>query len=227
MTVRFLPLDFPSRLRENQNVDEKIRTFIAIELPAEIKRALTDAQADLKRERAARYVRWVAPDGIHLTLKFLGDVERVRLPEITRVLADVCAHYPPLHLHLASLGAFPNTRRPNNLWVGVTGDTDTLARLATEIEDALAHLGFEREGRAFSPHLTLGRVKKEARGADQQFVGEMVKASQISPNGNFRAGVVSLMQSVLKPSGAEYTQLAEFALGQNNPTSEVSKTSEV
>ncbi|MBI4786181.1 MAG: RNA 2',3'-cyclic phosphodiesterase [Chloroflexi bacterium] len=192
---------------------EPIRTFIAIELDDAIRRALGKLQTRLQEERAARYVRWSAPEGIHLTLKFLGGVDADKMPALQSAISDACKGIPPFELTLAGLGAFPNTRRPNVVWVGMRGDVDTAARLAAQIDAACAALRFAREARPFSPHLTLGRVKRDVRPNDHQFVGEMVAAAQADELGEMRVERVSVMKSDLRPTGSVYTQLFAVELG--------------
>ena len=200
---------------------ELIRTFIAIELEETHHRALRDLQTRLNRELAtaktagsstARDMRWVAPDNIHLTLKFLGDVDAAMMPTLKQAIADACAGTAPFTLNISGVGAFPNTRRPNVIWVGVGGDVERATELAQKIDDACAALGFAREERPFSPHLTLGRVKRDARPSDRQFIGEMIVNAPVSHLGELRAERVSVMKSELRPGGSVYTRLAEIQL---------------
>lgn len=200
---------------------ELIRTFIAIELEEAQHRALRDVQTRLKRElataktagsSAARDVRWVAPDNIHLTLKFLGDVDAAIMPSLQQAIADACAGIAPFSLNIAGAGAFPNTRRPNVIWVGVGGEVDRATELAQRIDEACAALSFACEERPFSPHLTLGRVKRDARPSDRQFIGEMIANAQVDHLGELPVEHVSMMKSELHPSGSVYTRLAEIRL---------------
>jgi 2'-5' RNA ligase len=200
---------------------EAIRTFVAVELDDEHHRALRDLQTRLKRELAAakpagsataRAVRWVAPDNIHLTLKFLGDVAAATMPALQQAIADACAGTPPFTLNLAGAGAFPNTRHPNVLWVGVSGEVERAAQLAQRIDDACATLGFAREERPFSPHLTLGRVQRDARPGERQWIGELIENASVGNLGELRVERVSVMKSELRPGGSVYTRLAEVRL---------------
>ncbi len=186
---------------------ELIRTFIAIELDDAHHRALADLQARLKRDHAARGVRWVAPENIHLTLKFLGDVESSRLLDLQRAVADVCASTAPFTLRIAGAGAFPDTRRPNVVWVGISGEVERAAMLAQEIDEACAALGFAREARTFSPHLTLGRVRRDAAMGDRQKIGAMMANANVGELGELRVERVSMMKSELRPGGSVYTRL--------------------
>ncbi len=193
-------------------MNESIRTFIAIELTPDIQRALTDVQERLKRDRAARLIRWVAPANIHITLKFLGDVKVDQLPVLQSSIAEACKGIPPFSLSIAGLGAFPNTRRPNNIWVGASGQIDVAARLARKIDDACATLGFEREDRPFTAHLTLGRVKKDVPTSERASIGALIDAAKIGTLGEFNVDYVSVMKSELRPGGSVYSPLAMIQL---------------
>jgi RNA 2',3'-cyclic 3'-phosphodiesterase len=187
---------------------EAIRTFIAIELTPQLQRALAETQARFKRDPSARSVRWVAPENIHVTLKFLGDVDQARMAELQEAIASVCLTTRPFAITLGSAGAFPNLRRPNVVWVGAHGQIDRVSQLAQEIDDACAELGFSREERPFTPHLTLGRVKREASPADRQQIGALIGKSPVGELGELQVGQVSVMKSELKPGGSVYTRLA-------------------
>jgi 2'-5' RNA ligase len=191
---------------------QPIRTFIAIELNAALQRALAETQARLQRDSSARAIRWVVPENIHITLKFLGDVEATRLPALERALARVCRDFAPFTLTIGGAGAFPNTRKPNVIWVGARGQVDIAARLAEQIDAACATLGFAREERAFTPHLTLGRVKRDASPSERQRIGTLIETAQIGELGELRVEQVAVMKSDLTPQGSVYTRLAECAL---------------
>ncbi len=188
-----------------------VRSFIAIELPEDIKAALQQLQNTLKAQ-SPREVRWVDPGGIHLTLKFLGDVETERLEAITQAISEVTQKMPPFRLVLQGTGCFPNLRRPRVIWVGVQGDLEPLGRLQEGIEESMAALGFAREDRAYTPHLTLGRVREGARGHDVQRLGEQIGALKWQGSGEFSVGSVHLIRSDLTPRGAIYTKLASAKL---------------
>ena len=191
---------------------EQIRTFVAIELDDSIKAGLTELQKRLKAEAPPGAVRWVRPDGIHLTLKFLGNVPASRIKEITRAIAGACRGFGPLLLSVGGLGCFPNSRRPRVLWVGVEEPTGALAKLQRAIEEALAGLGFPPEGRSFHPHLTLGRTQRRVSSGDVRRLGQLVEETEIGQLGRMEAKAISLMRSDLKPTGAVYTRLAAIKL---------------
>jgi 2'-5' RNA ligase len=196
-------------------VAEQIRTFVAVELGEHLLRALAELEADLKRERASGQIRWVAPDNIHLTAKFLGNVDVVRLPELQRAIADACSNISRFSLTVAGAGAFPNTRRPNVIWVGLAGQVDMAAMLVSNIEDECAAIGFPRESRPFSPHLTLGRVRREASPSDRRTVGEMIEKAQVGELGAVLVDHVAIMKSELRPTGSIYTRLATIEFKPN------------
>lgn len=188
-----------------------IRCFIAIELPPEVLRVLEDLQGRLGkgREQAAK---WVPAGGIHLTLKFLGDVPSDRMPLIASVMGRVGAAGTPLVLQLAEAGCFPSADRPRVLWAGLAGDVDGLAQLHSRVQDAMAESGFPREARAFTPHLTLARMRDLATPDELRRVGSAVRALSV-PRVGFVAREIALIRSDLLPSGAVYTVLATSRLG--------------
>jgi 2'-5' RNA ligase len=191
---------------------EKIRTFIAIELDESIKNALTKLQERLKGEAPRGSVRWVRAEGIHLTLKFLGDVPADQIEEITKALQKSCQGFAPFSFSCGGLGCFPNLKRPRVVWVGIQEETGTLAQLKKAIEENVAPLGYPTEKRKFSPHLTLGRAQRRVSSGDQRRLGEVVGASEIGTLSQMQVKFVNLMRSDLRPSGAVYTCLAEVEL---------------
>lgn len=191
---------------------ERVRTFIAIELDEGIKAALADLQERLKAKVPQDTVRWVRPEGIHLTLKFLGSVPASRIEEIKRALTQACAGFSWLSLSVGGLGCFPRFRRPRVIWVGVQEETGSLKRLQKAIEGEMERLGFAPEGREFHAHLTLGRTQRRASSGDVRRLGQLVEEMDVGELGQMEARTVSLMRSDLKPTGAVYTRLAEARL---------------
>lgn len=192
-----------------------IRTFIAIELPTQVQEALAITQNRL-REAIAKPggeapVRWVAPQSIHLTLKFLGDVPAERIPAVTQAVTQAAKGHKPVSLILAAAGCFPDLRRPRVIWVGLQGDLDALDRLQRAIEGALMHLGFPKEERAFTPHLTLGRLRDTATPQERQALGEATRGLAV-PQVAFTTEEIAVMRSDLQPTGAIYTRLASIPL---------------
>jgi len=193
---------------------EMIRTFIALELNEATRRAIGDTQTKLKRDRTANSVRWVAPQSIHITLKFLGDVAATRMDELLDAVTQACAGVAPFALTIAGIGAFPNTRRPNVVWVGARGDIAIASQLAEQIENACEMLGYAREERPFAPHLTLGRVKRDASPSDRQALGKLIEQTPVGELGKLTIAHTSVMKSELRPGGSVYTCLREIRLGE-------------
>ena len=184
-----------------------MRLFIAIEIPEEIKKGLTQLQGRLKGSGVE--AGWPRPEGIHLTLKFLGEVQADRVPDIMNGIRLAAEGIGPLRLEVGGTGTFPNAKNARVVWIGLSGDVERLSRLQAAIEDAMARLGMEREARAFTPHLTLGRIKY-IRSRDRWLGAlEEVKDARLS---GFEATAVSLMKSELKPSGAVYTEMGRVEL---------------
>lgn len=192
---------------------ETLRTFIAIVLPDPIIRQLAQVQRQLERQAPSESVRWVRPEGIHLTLKFLGDTPVGKLDAIRTALAAVASRASPCTFTVGGLGCFPNPRRPRVIWVGIQTAGGELTALQQAVEAAMKPLGFPPEGREFTPHLTLGRVRDRISPADMARIGALVSSTDIGTLGEVQARGFALIQSILKPSGAEYIPLAEFLTG--------------
>ncbi len=184
-----------------------VRTFIAVKLPESVLAAIDGAQ---KRMAACGLnVRWVNPGNIHLTLRFLGDVDEGEIDGIAAVLIEAVRGYGPLRLAAAGVGAFPSLKRARVIWVGLAGQLTELTALQRLIEGGLASIGYPRDKRPFTGHLTLGRVKgavaapelMTAMGALRDFASETVVVDR-----------VVLFKSDLRPTGAVYTELRQFPL---------------
>jgi len=191
---------------------ESVRAFVAVELSEDVRQALAAAQRAMQRQSPSG-VRWVAPESVHLTLKFLGDVPIARLEAVTEAMRQVAAGCAPFDVTLNGVGAFPNARSPRVVWVGLAGDTAALLKLAQALETALAALGFPPEGRPFSSHLTLGRARDGMTMEERQRLTALLARPPQVPSAPIRVGAIALMRSVLRPSGAQYTRLAEARLG--------------
>lgn len=189
-----------------------LRAFIAIELDQSVRAGLDQLQRRLRAEPISGFVRWVAPSSMHLTLKFLGDVDSARVPGVLAALQTACAGVAPFDLAVRGAGCFPNFQHPNVVWAGLTGQVQAATLLAQRIESECAQLGFEPEERPFSPHLTLGRVKREAGSSERQQLGDLVRRLNINQLGQVHADLVHLMRSELRPSGAVYSSLGSVKL---------------
>lgn len=190
---------------------EQIRCFIAIELPEEAKKGLARLKEELERDEH-KFVKWVEPGGIHLTLKFLGNIPAKRVTEITEAIGKAAQGISRFHLEISGLGAFPSLRQARVFWVGISGEVDKLSRLQRDIDSALAARGFAKEERPFVPHLTLARIKQGASPADRRSFGELVSATLFEDKYHVEVGSVSLIRSQLTPAGAIYTRLTAVVL---------------
>jgi len=190
---------------------EQIRSFIAIELPEKVKSGLARLRSELERTEHS-FVKWVDPEGIHLTLKFLGNIPFKQVAEVTKAIEGAAQGISPFQLEISGLGAFPNVRQPRVLWVGVGGQVDTLLQLQRNIDSALASLGFTREERPFTAHLTLARVRQGASPRERKSLGELVMSASFEASYPIEAKAVSLMRSQLTWGGAIYTRLSVVEL---------------
>lgn len=191
-------------------VSETLRLFVAIELPPEVRQALARVQDDL-RGRDLGKLRWVRPEAIHLTLKFLGETPAEKVPAIGDAMAGAVQGVPAHELHLTSTGTFGG-RSPRVLWVGLVGDLDVALDLQQRIDGELAKIGFPREARAFSPHLTLARVRPETAREMAAPIAAAIREVRVV-QAVIRVREISLMRSTLGPGGATYQRLASFPLG--------------
>jgi 2'-5' RNA ligase len=185
-----------------------IRTFLAIEVPDALRPGLSLVQGELKKSGAD--VRWVPPGNIHLTLKFFGSVPDEEIGSLALAAMQAAAAEEPFQLKVTVAGAFPSPRAPRVVWLGLGGDVLPLTRLYQRLEKAFAALGYLPEGRAFHPHLTLGRVKSPAN--REKLAGILTKMPPVDwPP--FTVKELTLFQSVLSPQGSKYTPLKVIKLG--------------
>jgi len=183
-------------------MESSIRSFIAIDLSDPVRRQIETLVRELRKSDAQ--VGWVRTEGIHLTLKFLGNVAPESIEGIKSELARIASQIAPIRIEPAGCGAFPTIKSPRVIWVGLRGQIGPLAELVRRVETALAPLGFEPEGRPFKPHLTLGRVKGR-RGL--QALKDILLAHLDFTAEPFDAAEVVLYKSELRPDGARYTPL--------------------
>jgi 2'-5' RNA ligase len=191
--------------------DQTIRSFIAIELPEEVKTGLQQLQTELTLPQYS-FVKCVAPEGMHLTLKFLGNISAQKMTEITRVMEQSSQGVSPFQLQITEVGAFPNMKRPRVLWVGIKGEVDKLVDWQQRIDNGLVPLGFAKEARPFTPHLTLARLRDNCSPGDILHLGEIIASSHVEVDYKFTVNSLNLMKSQLLPTGAVYSSLAEIKL---------------
>lgn len=191
-----------------------MRCFVALEVPSAVHDALARAQRALRTAAPDADVRWVAVAGIHLTLKFLGEVAADKLPAVAASLGAVAATIAPIALGARGLGVFPTLTRPRVVWAGVPVGAAALATLAGRIDAAMGPLGFAPEGRPFRGHLTLGRVRSPRGTAP---LAAHITGGGQEVFGDWTAREVRLYRSHLRPSGAVYEVIGGWALEATAP----------
>jgi 2'-5' RNA ligase len=189
-----------------------IRAFIAIDLPPDVQECLAQVSNDLKERIGGKAVRWVPVENIHLTLKFLGDVSINNLDVIREILVAEAALHKPMEISIGRMGAFPKNRSPRVIWVGVEAPPELIA-LQRGIESRAAHVGYPRDKRSFSPHLTLGRVSRNAPTSDVRKIGDVISESSVGFLGVARVHSIHLFKSDLLPTGAVYSKLFSAEIG--------------
>jgi len=183
-----------------------IRAFLAIEPPETVRQAMAVVQNRLKY-CVSGAISWVRPEGIHLTLKFFGNIAETDIDRISAAVEPVAARFAPLDLQVRRVGLFPDSRRPRVIWLGLEGDVSALKALQEEADRGLERYGFSREDRPFRAHLTLARIKspRGLTGLDR-----IMKKSEVYEAGRFRAEGLTLFRSDLTPQGAIYSKLASY-----------------
>jgi 2'-5' RNA ligase len=192
---------------------DTIRVFIALDIPQDAKDVLAETIRQL-RSVIPSGVHWVDPQGIHLTLKFLGNVDSSVVNDLLGAMKMASQNYhgPKFSLSLAGLGLFPNEKQPRVLWAGTDGDIESLRDLQTLVDEATSRLGFSREKRPFRPHLTLGRVQDGVSQGPRRFIGEAVVKTQLSSTPAWEVDTLHLIRSTLTPQGAIYASLGAVPL---------------
>ena len=183
-----------------------IRAFIAIEMSADLQKQLDEIQKQLRDQIKGNPIRWVRSQNIHLTLKFLGDVSIENLELLKKILADEAINHEPFEISVGNLGAFPNNNHPRVIWVGVKAPND-LNLIQHNLEIQMEKLGYTREERPFSPHLTLGRIARNIHDLERHMISEALITNRIGFLGAVRADSIHLYKSDLQPSGAVYSRL--------------------
>ena len=184
-----------------------IRTFIAFELPEKIRSFISSIQEDLKSNRLD--ARWIQPKNIHLTLKFLGNINKADTQKVGAAIFKSAADYAPISLAVKGIGAFPGISHPRVLWIGIRGQIDVLIQLQRGLDNNLEKIGFPKENRPFKGHLTLARVKGQINQA--KLINAMKKYGEFEPK-SFIADNIILFKSDLKSTGAVYTKLISVSL---------------
>lgn len=185
---------------------ETYRSFIAVDLPPEVKLSLTEVQQYLQAARVR--IKWVEEVNLHLTLKFLGEISQAQIAEIQETLSLIASRHRKSGFYISGVGAFPNIRNPKIIWAGIKDSYQSIASLHSEIDEELSKLGFPREQKKFSPHLTLGRIKDT--GPFPGF-GELLQSIKIIEY-FVTVSDFKLMKSKLTRNGPEYSPISFFGL---------------
>ena len=175
------------------------RSFIAIEIPGDLKESLIRIQERFRK--TGERVSWVKPGGMHITLKFLGDIEEESISQIGEEIGHVCSNRDPIKVKLCGAGVFPNMKQPRILWIGIREGAKEIQQVFEALDPRLSEIGFPRDKRPFRPHVTLGRIKHLR---DRQGFAVIVKENQDSEVGTMTAKSIQLMESRLRPEGALY-----------------------
>ncbi|MCM8795890.1 MAG: RNA 2',3'-cyclic phosphodiesterase [Candidatus Omnitrophica bacterium] len=187
-----------------------MRTFIAIELPKEIKETLGLLQEELKKSGAD--VKWVSPSNIHLTLKFLGEIDAKKLNKLNEILENVALKQSPFSLGIKGIGVFPNLNSPRVIWVGVEKGDEETKRIAAILEEEIAKIGIPKERRPYSTHITLGRLRSGVNRMKLLEQLNYLKDKSEKINLEFTVKKITLLKSTLTPQGPIYEILKEANL---------------
>lgn len=190
----------------------QIRVFIAVDLPPAIQESVEKQTAHLRRTLGDDLIRWVPAQNMHLTLKFIGNIAASHLDFLKQMLTQSVNSQRQFDLQVGGIGSFPNLKRPRVLWVGIHAPAD-LTSLQKNVEAGAVRLGYEKEERAFSPHLTLGRVRQNVSAADLQRIRSALENTQIGRIGTATIEAVHLYKSDLHTDGSIYTKLLSVPLG--------------
>ena len=184
----------------------QIRTFIALDFPLSILDSIEQQTKRLRQTLGNEVIRWVLTHNLHLTLKFLGNIPVSHLEFLKQMLAQATDSITQFDLQIGGIGSFPNSNRPRVLWVGIHAPA-LLSNLQKAIEEGAKRLGYEKEERPFSPHLTLGRVRQGLDGKDLQKISNALSSIQLGKIGIARVDSVHIYKSDLNSEGSVYTKL--------------------
>lgn len=192
---------------KEQREAEGIRSFIAIDISPEVRNSMDEFIRELRKTNSD--VKWVRVEGVHLTLKFLGNISQDKVGGIRDAITRAAVGIGPIEVKVEGAGAFPNLRKPRVFWAGVVEPSGVLQSLAVRLDDELKPLGFEPEEREFRPHLTLGRAKDRGQVDSAK---DLISQESKRAFGSFTAAAVNLMKSELRSGGAVYTKLESVPL---------------
>jgi len=188
-------------------MSDTLRTFIAIELPEKIVSAISKVQEGIRSYGFK--IRWVRPENIHLTLKFLGNIKEDDTKKVGNTIFESVKGYKPISLKAKGIGVFPGIKKPRVIWTGISDQLNLLTELQKTLDEKLEEIGFPKEKRPFRGHLTLGRAKAKI---DPKRLSDALKEFAKFESESFSADRVILYKSELRPKGAVYTKLANLLL---------------
>jgi RNA 2',3'-cyclic 3'-phosphodiesterase len=188
-----------------------LRSFIAVEIPVEIQSAIAQSIAPLIKTLPKPLIRWVDPQNVHLTLKFLGDVSSANLVRLAEAIKVEAASHEIFSMSVGGIGAFPTHGRARVIWIGLDAPP-ALAALQRGVDAVAAQLGYPTEERPFSPHLTIGRVAQNASAPDSQRIHAALDATKVGILGTVRVQAVHIFKSDLQPGGSVYTLLYSLSM---------------
>jgi 2'-5' RNA ligase len=185
-----------------------IRSFLAFELSAEMRSTVSGVYENVRNSRLE--VRWVRPQGIHITVVFMGDVREEDIAAIGNEVGKVCSEFAPFHVSLKAMGCFPNCRNPRVIWIGLEGEIERMSSFREDLQRRLVPFGVKAEKRGFNPHLTLGRFKKPSR--DESAIGKLIDKHKDLTSQVCSLHALVLFKSDLKPGGAIHTKVLSWPL---------------
>ena len=191
---------------------KRIRTFIAVEISSEVREQLVGLQEELRAGEAS--VKWVEPENLHLTLKFLGEVDQHELYAVCKAVQREVESFTPFEMTVAGVGAFPTLRRPRVIWVGITTGAEELTEIHSALDKCFRALGYPHEDRRFTPHLTLGRLREIRSGSD---LGGAIERLARFEAGTSSVRQILVMASLLTPDGPQYTVMGRAPLARASP----------
>ena len=189
----------------------KIRSFISLPISEQARGILRKTINEIDGAIQDK-IRWVRPEGIHLTLKFMGDINTDKIDALLLLLPEVATEVTPFELTLSELGCFPNNRRPRVLWAGVKGDLSTLQNLHLAVDNVVEKVGLPRERRGFSPHLTLGRVRRNISEREVDQIGQIIGLTSLPNTPSWTNQTVDLMRTELDPEGSRHYLVGSFPM---------------
>ena len=189
----------------------KIRSFISLPISEQIRGILRITINEIDGVIQDK-IRWVRPEGIHLTLKFMGDIKTDKIDALLLLLPEIATEVTPFELTLSELGCFPNNRRPRVLWAGVKGDLSILQNLHLAVDNVVEQVGLPRERRGFSPHLTLGRVRRNISEREVDQIGQIIGSTSLPNTPSWTNQTVDLMRTELDPEGSRHYLVGSFPM---------------